>query len=102
MHLSKAAKESVLVMSLALFLSAVAWLLAVSHLAMAFLGGHVGNFVGDACFYLSVPGWLLAVLLFGYDQPNPLPSLRTRFYTGVVVILILRAARFFASRSDVR
>lgn len=105
MHPSKSAKESVLVMSLALFLSTVAWSPAVPHgpLATAFLGGPAGNFVGDWCFYLSVPGWLLAVSIFGYESGASVLSqlvvvgANTMLY-GIVVILILRAASFLAAR----
>ena len=107
MHLSRRARERVLVMSLALFLCGAAWSVAVSHgpLAKKFLSGPVGNFIGDGCFYFSVPGWLVAISIFGYNSGSNVltqfaaVAANTMLY-GVLVILILRTARSFVSRTD--
>ena len=71
MHrLTKGFGESTLVVLATLILSTCAWLVAMAHgpVATMFLRNPVGIALGDACFYVSLPGWFLAVGITGYDS----------------------------------
>ena len=77
-----------------------AWLVAISQgsLATVFLKNPIGYAIGDACFYLSSPGWFLAVGIWGYDSGATLLSqccvvgVNTVLY-GSLVMLLWKVAR---------
>jgi hypothetical protein len=91
-----------IVMSGTLVVCTCAWLVTISHgpLATVFLKGAVGYAIGDACFYLSSPGWFVAVGIWGYDSGASVLSsclvvgVNTVLY-GMVVILLRNVARYF-------
>ena len=97
-----AAPNPLVVMSATLIVCTFAWLVAISHgpLATVFLKGSVGYAIGDACLYLSSPGWFVAVGIWGHDSGASVLSsclavgVNTMLY-GMVVILLRNVARYF-------
>jgi len=98
---SNATRNALIVMAVTLVASTCAWLVAISHglLATVFLKGALGYAVGDLCFYLSLPGWYVVLLIVGYDSGATLFSsccavgVNTVLY-GMAVILVWKVAQF--------